>query len=71
MNAGAAALVPTERVQAQVLGFVRPFIKRALRDRVRYRYVQPLVLQDGEGLRIQAPCCSRNVDPVEIGRAHV
>lgn len=48
---------------AQLVGFVQPFIERALKDRVRYRYVQPSVLRDGEAFRIEAPCCSRNVDP--------
>lgn len=38
-------------------------IQRALRERVRYRYVQPQVLREGSGWRIASPCCSRNVDP--------
>jgi hypothetical protein len=38
-------------------------LARALRERVRYRYVQPQVLQEGEAFRIQSPNCSRNVDP--------
>lgn len=38
-------------------------LERALRQRVRYRYVQPRVLREGAGLRIESPCCSRNVDP--------
>src|SRR5665647_817969 len=38
-------------------------LERALRERVRYRYVQPRVLREGESFRIQSPCCSRNVDP--------
>lgn len=38
-------------------------LERALRERVRYRYVEPLVLREGESFRIQSPCCSRNVDP--------
>jgi hypothetical protein len=38
-------------------------LERALRERVRYRYVRPLVLQEGEAFRIQSPNCSRNVDP--------
>jgi hypothetical protein len=36
---------------------------RALRERVRYRYVRPLVAQEGEAFRIQSPNCSRKVDP--------
>lgn len=46
-----------------VVGFMRPFIERALKDRVRYRYVQPTVLHEGESFRVEAPCCSRNVNP--------
>lgn len=38
-------------------------IERALRARSRYRYVQPQVLAEGEGWRIQSPCCSRRIDP--------
>lgn len=38
-------------------------IERALRERARYRYVSPRVLPDGDGFRIESPCCSRNVDP--------
>jgi hypothetical protein len=37
-------------------------LERALRERVRYRYVRPEVLQEGEAFRIQSPNCSRNVD---------
>lgn len=38
-------------------------LERALRERVRYRYVRPLVAQEGEAFRIQSPNCSRRVDP--------
>ncbi|MCE1194041.1 MAG: hypothetical protein LWW96_17985 [Acidovorax sp.] len=62
MNA-MARTAPPDPAAAPVVGFLRPFIERALKDRVRYRYVQPRVLQEGEGFRIEAPCCSRNVDP--------
>lgn len=62
MNAAVRTL-PPDAVEAQVVGFMLPFIERALKDRVRYRYVQPVVRQEGESFRIQAPCCSRNVDP--------
>ena len=37
-------------------------IERALRERTRYRYVSPRVLREGQGFRIESPCCSRNVD---------
>lgn len=39
-------------------------IGRALRNRVRYRYVHPNVTREPDGYRIESPCCSRNVDPV-------
>lgn len=61
MNA-AASVVPPDPIEAQVVGFMLPFIERALKDRVRYRYVQPRVLHEGESFRIEAPCCSRNID---------
>ncbi|MDR2129260.1 MAG: hypothetical protein LBP52_09390 [Burkholderiaceae bacterium] len=41
---------------------MRHRLERALRQRVRYRYVKPRVLREGDGLRIESPCCSRNVD---------
>lgn len=34
----------------------------ALRERVRYRYVQPVVLPVDAGWKVVSPCCSRNVD---------
>jgi hypothetical protein len=61
MNA-AARVAPPEPTAAQVVGFMLPYIERALKERVRYRYVQPTVLRDGRSYRIEAPCCSRNVD---------
>jgi hypothetical protein len=45
-----------------VLDFMQHRLERALRQRVRYRYVQPRVLREGEAFRIESPCCSRNVD---------
>ncbi len=50
-------------VQGRILDFMQHRVERGLRQRVRYRYVQPQVLREGEGLRIESPCCSRNVDP--------
>ena len=44
------------------LDFVRHRVQRALRQRLRYRYVRPRVLREAQGLRIESPCCSRNVD---------
>lgn len=38
-------------------------IERALRTRARYRYVTPSVAAVTGGYRIEAPCCSRNIDP--------
>ena len=56
----AAITVP---VSAQVVDLMVRRMERALRERVRYRYVQPQVLREGESYRIQSPCCSRTVDP--------
>lgn len=50
-------------VGANVHSFERARILRALKARVRYRYVKPQVLREGQGWRIVSPCCSRNVDP--------
>jgi hypothetical protein len=47
---------------ARVLSIDSRRILRALRHRVRYRYVQPEVVRDEAGWRIVSPCCSRNVD---------
>jgi len=48
---------------ASVLDLDRRRIQRALRERVRYRYVQPKVERLDQGFLISSPCCSRNVDP--------
>jgi hypothetical protein len=48
---------------AQVLDLMVHRLERALRERVRYRYVQPQVLREDSSFRIQSPCCSRKVDP--------
>jgi hypothetical protein len=37
-------------------------IERALQQRGRYKYVQPLVEREGLGWRVVSPNCSRNVD---------
>ena len=57
-----AAAVPGP-VSAQVHDLLQHRLERALRERVRYRYVQPIVLAEGDSYRIQSPCCSRTVDP--------
>ncbi len=54
---------PGPKPGGQVLDFMALRLERALRQRVRYRYVQPNVLHEGESFRIESPCCSRNVDP--------
>jgi hypothetical protein len=37
-------------------------VRRLLRNRKRYRYVHPKVRTVSGGLRIESPCCSRNLD---------
>ncbi|MES2877340.1 MAG: hypothetical protein V4713_02875 [Pseudomonadota bacterium] len=60
MNRAAAVAAPAS---AQVRDLMQHRLERALRERVRYRYVQPLVVREANSFRIQSPCCSRNVDP--------
>ena len=43
--------------------FDRHRIERALRNRVRYRYVTPTVEAVADGYTVVSPCCSRNIDP--------
>ncbi len=69
-QAGGLGAVTVAGVSESALPAVSPVsdfmiyrLERALRERVRYRYVEPLVLREGESFRIQSPCCSRNVDP--------
>lgn len=40
----------------------RKRIQRALGQRLRYRYVSPSVRPEGDGYRIESPCCSRRID---------
>lgn len=54
---------PPDSTAAQIAGFIQPYITRVLRKRARYRYVHPMVWSEGDAFRIEAPCCSRNVDP--------
>jgi hypothetical protein len=56
----AAALMP---IPGQVHDLLQHRLERALRERVRYRYVKPTVLLEGDSYRVQSPCCSRRVDP--------
>ena len=60
MSQTACCVAPT---RAQVLDWVVRRVEQALKERVRYRYVKPQVLREGESYRIQSPCCSRKVDP--------
>jgi hypothetical protein len=58
--ADAAVVIP---VSDQVPDLTLHRLARALRERVRYRYVKPRVSREGNSFRIQSPCCSRTVDP--------
>jgi hypothetical protein len=60
MNLHAA---PAATSQGAVSNLTLHRLERALRKRVRYRYVRPQVAQEGQAFRIQSPNCSRNVDP--------
>ena len=57
-----AAASVARAVSALVLDMDRRRIERALRQRVRYRYVRPMVVRELDGWRIVSPCCSRNID---------
>ena len=59
MNMPAAIMAP---VSALVVDLMVRRMERALRERVRYRYVRPHVRREGDAFRIQSPCCSRKVD---------
>lgn len=60
MNAAVAAVAPR---RGPVGDLTLHRMRRALRQRARYRYVRPQILREGDSFRIQCPCCSRNVDP--------
>jgi hypothetical protein len=47
-------------VPAEELNYRR--VVRALRARMRYRYVRPELRRVGYGFVVRSPCCSRNVD---------
>ncbi len=59
MNAAVAAVATR---QGPVGDLTLHRMQRALRERMRYRYVQPRIQREGDSFRIQSPCCSRNVD---------
>lgn len=63
MSAAAAAMTTPQPTVLCSGGLEQRRIEGALRSRVRYRYVQPQVLVEGEGWRVVSPCCSRRVDP--------
>jgi hypothetical protein len=61
-----ATAVPKETTMglfAHPNDFDRRRIDRALKARKRYRYVTPSVFAVTNGYRIEAPCCSRNINP--------
>ena len=60
MNCTAASSAPVAR---PVPDLIQRRLERALRERVRYRYVRPSVWREGDSYRIQSPCCSRSIDP--------
>lgn len=60
MNALAHRMPPSA---GSVHDLTRWRIERALRQRERYRYVQPRVQLVKDGWLVTSPCCSRNVDP--------
>ena len=56
--------IPQARPPARIHDMDRLRIERALRHRVRYRYVQPQIERaKWGGWVITSPCCSRNIDP--------
>lgn len=61
MSSPAIQFVPVTRTSAQVCDLIAWRVLRALAERVRYRYVQPRVWREGDGFRIESPCCSRNI----------
>jgi hypothetical protein len=62
MMADGAERIAAPRAAFIEVDFIRIRIERALAQRARYRYVQPKVLREERGFRIESPCCSRNVD---------
>lgn len=53
---------PGAEPERAVLDLDHARIERALGRRSRYRYVHPRVVAEGEGWKIVAPNCSRNID---------
>ncbi|WP_019572756.1 hypothetical protein [Curvibacter lanceolatus] len=61
MPSGMAAQ-PATPAGSRVMDLLIRQVQRVLGERSRYRYVKPRVLREGEGVRIESPCCSRNID---------
>jgi hypothetical protein len=53
---------PRHAAAAAVLDLDLMRIRRAVASRVRYRYVKPRIVREGEGWMVLSPNCSRNVD---------
>jgi len=62
MMTAAAVLRAPPPLEAHPNEFDLKRIERVLRDRQRYRYVVPTVTPVEGGYRVNAPCCSRNID---------
>jgi hypothetical protein len=58
-----ATPMPQAPTRARVHDMDKVRIERALRHRIRYRYVQPQIERGETGWVITSPCCSRNIDP--------
>ena len=57
------ALKAPRRARALVLSLAAQRIRNALKQRSRYKYVQPRVEPEGRGWKVVSPNCSRNIDP--------
>lgn len=62
MPSGAASDGASAVSAGRVMALLIRQVQRVLVERSRYRYVKPRVLPEGEGVRIESPCCSRNID---------
>ena len=62
-TANTSPSMPAQRHQSHPNEMDLRRIARALEGRRRYRYVSPSVRPVAGGYHIEAPCCSRNIDP--------
>lgn len=62
MSAPSTTAQPSSAAVTSAGELERRRVQRTLRERVRYRYVRPIVRPAEDGWRIASPCCSRNVD---------